>query len=625
MALLVHAERVTRTGTTLGTVQYMSPEQAIGGQVDGRSDIWSLGIVLYEMLAGQPPFNGESEASVLYAIVNEEETPIEQLRTDLPQPLAALVHKAIAKNPQQRYQTMVELVEDLGAIKTGRKIDVKRPSSPKRRAKGRRALWSVAAALVLILLANFADRIFFHREIIDAVAVLPFRNLSGDTEQEWLADALTEQITTGLQSIPTLLVRPNMSSRQYKNTDKKLANIANELRVQAVIEGTILRRANYVRLNIHLIHALKNQQLWSASFEQDIEDVFALRNEIVRALIGEINSKLLPEAKARMTQTEHVKQVAFEAAQRGRWTIASSQGAEKKIDQGIELLRKAIAFDPDYAAAHAQLGWGYLTKAIAFADSRRLLPLMRTEAETALRLDENLAEAHCLMARVHGFDYDWPRMETELQQALSLNPNDVTAYFQYGQFLLCHGRFNEGISFVKRSIDLDPLADPDSPELAVAYSLAGRIDESINLLDKVLKKYPENIDLHAFQAANYAEKRKIPEMQKEIDLVMAANPSPYSSSFFNVAGAHAIAGHRTQALAMLTEIIRATDENYVDPLYIASYAGLVEQVDEAIKWYERAFIEKSSWLMYTRVFTRVGCEKLRADPRFQSFLSRIHL
>jgi tetratricopeptide (TPR) repeat protein len=262
---------------------------------------------------------------------------------------------------------------------------------------------------------------------------------------------------------------------------------------------------------------------------------------------------------------------------------------------------------------------------VAISNPVEYLPQMQAEAEKALRLDPDLNEAHTLQARVKGFACDWKAMEQELLKSLELQPNSRETHFQYAQLLMCLGKHDQALTFLKHSMELDPLADPDDPELAVAFNLAGRIDESIAIVDRALKKDSTNVELRAFQAANYAEKGMIQETHKEIELVMASEPDPWTGAYFNIAAAYELIGDHAQAQAMHQAITKAAISHYIDPVIMASFSGLLGEVDEALACYERALKEKSSWMMYVRLFVRPGCKELKADPRFQDFLARINL
>jgi len=459
---------ITQEGMTMGTIAYMSPEQARGEEVDFRTDIWSLGVVLYEMFGGQLPFKGEQDQAVVYSILNKQPKPITDLRSEMPTSIEQVVAKALEKNPDERYQQINDLLDDLRSISAGiipDEIKVRLRKSKLLRRK--RAILYAGTAGLIIIMAVIALSLFTGRaEAIDSIAVLPLENLTGDPEQEYFVDGVTDELIGQLAQIGALRVISRRSVMQYKGADKPLAEIARELNVDAVVEGTVHQVGESVRIRMQLIDVLPEERnLWAEIYDRAKTDVLVMYSEMARAIADEIQVKLTPEETTRLASARRVNPDAYEAYIKGRlhWYKLTPQDFETAL-QNFEL---ALQKDPNYALAHTGVALVWGTRALfGIVPPNKAVPLAKAAAEKAVELDNTLAEAHYALAVIRAWgEWDWENAETAFLRAIELNPNypDVHAY--YSLFLSIMGRTEEALPYIERALELDPVSytHPPSP------------------------------------------------------------------------------------------------------------------------------------------------------------------
>ncbi|MDH3216959.1 MAG: protein kinase, partial [Candidatus Krumholzibacteria bacterium] len=481
LAKLAGQTKVTKTGMTVGTVAYMSPEQARGDETDSRSDIWSLGVMLYEMLAGRLPFRGEVEPAMLYSILNEDPEPVTRTRGDVPIAVEDIIEKALAKERAKRYETMDELLSELETQRDHLTLGIKeRRFRALRRLKRRKRLVAGTVAVVVLVAAAVLTQMFHTRSMrIDSIAVLPLENLMGDPEQEYFVDGMTEALITELYKIGALRVISKTSVMRYKDTDKPLPQIARELNVDAVVEGSVFRAGERVRITAQLIGAEPERHLWADNYDRDLSDILALFSDVAQAIAGEIRVTLTPQEQARLASVRPVNPEAQELYLRGKYHIYKSTKAGAK--EAIDYFQQAIEIDPDYAEAYAMLAGGHLLLwyfgdlSPEQARSRVAPPLQK-----ALQIDDLLPEAHYIMATIkHYLDWDWAGAETEFKRAIELNANLAENRSEYAWYLVATGRFEEAIAQAKRAVQLDPFSYWTNLTLASTYYYAREYDLAI--------------------------------------------------------------------------------------------------------------------------------------------------
>jgi len=612
---------LTAEGAVMGTLAYMAPEQLRGQAADARTDIWALGVVLHEMLAGERPFQGNSGYELSAAILREKPGP---LPAKVPVPVRAVVERCLAKEAGERYQQAAEVRAALEAIATGAVA----PWAGLRYALRRRQALAITAAVVVFVVAAVAANVGGLRERlfgaspakIESIAVLPLANLSGDPQQDYFADGMHEALITDLAKLSGLRrVIARSSVMRYRETDKPLPQIAGELGVDAVLTGSVLRSGERVRITAQLINARTEEHLWAERYERELRDVLTLQNEIVSSIARQIELKLTPAEAARLARARPVNPEAYEFYLRGRFH--SDKRTPESLKKGLEYFQAAIDSDPAYALGYVGLADTYrLTGSYAVLPPNEAYPRAKTALVKALELDDTLAEAHASLATSHWDDFDWQAAEREFQRALELNPNYPTAHHQYAVYLAASGRHQEAIKEIKRARELDPLSPViRGAQLGILFH-ARKYDETIEEGEKALEAEPPFLYFH--KGAAYIEKRKFDKGVAEFEQQATVSPTP--AVLARLGYAYARVGRRAEAVKIVSELEELSKREYVSSYDIALvYAGLGDKT-ESLAWLERAYENKEGvmWLHFLKVSP--SFDGLRVDPRFQALLRRMN-
>jgi TolB-like protein/tetratricopeptide (TPR) repeat protein len=638
-------EALTSTGMVVGTVEYMSPEQVRAEEVDQRTDLFSFGLVLYEMATRRRAFAGDSPGTIFEAILNRAPTPLLRVNPELPPALEGIISKMLEKDRMLRYQTAADLKVDLHRLKretetvrVGRApLGPPEKASSSRRAApiGNRLIGAVAAAAVVMVAAVLAalnvaglrDRVL-RRDVpppkIESVAVLPLTNLSADPAQEYFADGMTEALISEVGQIGALRVISRQSVMRYKHSDKPLTQIAQELNVDAVVEGSVLRAGNRVRITAELIGAVPERHLWARSYERDLRDVLALQGEVAQGIAREVQVKLTPQEQTRLATARTVNPEAYAAYLRGR-LYASRVGPEGR-QKAIEYFQRAVQLDAGYALAYASLAEVYAgqnTADLLGIQPQEAYAKAREAALRALSLDDSLAEAHAALGSVKLFyEWDWGGAERAVERAFELNPNYVDAYHWLSHLKMVQGRREESLRASLRALELDPLSTTIGAHLAWHYLMARQYDEAIQACRKTLEIQPESTETLDFLGRAYAAKgmhrEAIAKFRKVADLTRG-NPTYMAL----LAWEYAQAGRRREALTVLEDVKRLPRQHYLPGFNLAAaYAALGEK-DEAFRWLETAYGDRSALIVNLRQDFRF--DPLRSDPRFQDLLRRMNL
>jgi eukaryotic-like serine/threonine-protein kinase len=623
---------LTQTGAIVGTLGYMAPEILKGRPATPQSDVWALGVMMFEMVSGRLPFKGQTGFELSSAILREPPSPFP---TTFPSGLKAIIQRSLAKEPGERYQRAGELRAALEAIQPGTataaEVRGATRERPPRKWLAPAAALATALATFLVLVAlnvgGLRERLRGHPASprIESLAVLPLENLSHDPEQEYFADGMTEELITDLSKIGALRVISRTSVMHYKGTQKTVPEIARELHVDAVVEGSVARSGNRVRITAQLIHASSDTHLWADNFERDMKDVLALQDEVARDIANKIQVKLTPQEQARLTSARPVDPEAHELYLKGRYYW--SKRTPDALRKSLEYFQQAVEKDTGYPLAYAGLADCYDMMAAgnySILPSKEAYPKAEAAARKALELDNTLAEAHTSLAWSKlTFDWDWQGAEREFKQAIELNPGYANAHHWYALYLTIMGRHTEAIAEDRRAESLDPFSLIISTDLGFqALGAAGLYDQEIEQCRKTLEMDPNFANAYNCLADGYLHKRMykeaIAEIQKAVEL--SGQSTLWVST---LASTYGRAGRRDEAIKILNQLKARSKREFVSPdLFALVYSGLGDK-GQAFVWLEKAYVDRAITLFHLKFSPLYAC--LRPDPRYADLLRRIGL
>ncbi len=616
LAKLSGQAKLTRTGTAIGTLAYMSPEQASGEEVDHRTDIWSVGVVLYEMLTGQLPFGGEHEGSLVYSIVYESPQSMRKIEPKIKPELESVVGKALEKNPADRYQSMGELLEDIKAIAEGLKPLRAKGRLFRGRLLGIRKPYFYAGIIALLALSIAGIFTIFpsRSEALDSIAVLPLINYSGDPEQEYFVDSLTDQLTSDLYKVSALRVIPPQSVKQYKKTEKSPKEIARELNVKALVQGSVLRSENKVRINAFLIDPAHDRQIWSETFEREASDIFFLQSDLSQAIINGIKVILTPEEKALLAAAHKVDPEAYDLYMKGynAYQVFS-------FDEAFDYINRAIIKDPDFALAYASLGWMYWGLGIsAHIAEKEAYPKAKEAILKALELDENLAFAHSNLAWLkYILDWDFQGAEQEFKRSLELEPGNKDVQMNYIIFLRVMGRFDEGIDRCKHFQERWP---EESWLLVSLYMWAGRYDKGLEEAKEVYKRDPAPFNKYWLAIAYHL--KGMYEEALSLHEELLAIPDYYESSLLEMPKIYAHLGRIDEAYAAMEKVKSRFAEKNIDPSFdMAIFYTALGDKEKAFEFLNQAYENHMGMLMNIKTYPDFF--DLHSDPRFEELVKKM--
>ena len=600
-----------------GTVPYMPPELLRGQNADARSDIYSAGVVLYEMITGHLPFT-ESGPPLIGAILEKSPLPPSAYNRGASSGLESIILKALDKDPNRRYQSAKELEVDLERLSTGVP-----PAIPRRRPAW---AWIAFACPILIMglilglnVHGWRDRLLGSRPHIASLVVLPLENLSGDSQQGYFADGMTDELTTKLAQIGALRVISRTSATHYKNSAKALPEIAKELHVDAVVEGSVLRSGDHVRITVQLIDAATDKHLWAKDYEQPLNDVLRVQDQVAQAIVNEVKVKVSPEEQARLTTSHPVNSEAHEAYLKGHYLLR--QGTEEQLRKAKDYFEEAIKLDPNYAPAYAGLADFYwLTDAIP---PQVAIPKAKEYVLKALAVDDSLADAHSTFAAIKFYgDWDWPGADKEFKRAIELNPNYSEARAAYSAFLSEMGRQEQAVVQIRTAQDMDPLSTATGTTAAWTLYYARQYDGAIQQARKVLDLDPSSISSHDLLGSAYLAKGFYDEALGEYEAVVTSSDRD-PLRLVSLARGYAMSGRRAEAEKVAAQLTAAANTQYVPPFFLGLiYAALGER-NQAFSWLDKAYRDHDPYLVRLKV--EPGLDPLRSDPRFLDLLRRMHL
>ena len=632
---------LTPGGSVVGTIAYMSPEQVRAEETDARADLFSFGLVLYEMGAGRPVFESESPGVIFEAILNRAPIPLLRVNPELPPELGRIVDKALEKDRGLRYQTAADLKADLQRVKhdteSGRAVAglVRQRPVQKRwlQALGGLSLTVMLAVLVVLNVGRWRDRLLSQGTPppIRAIAVLPLEDLSHDPEQDYFADGMTDELITELAQIKALRVISRTSAMRYKGTKKPLQEIAQELNVDALVEGTVLRSGGRVRITAQLIQAATDRHLWAEGYERDLRDVLALQSDVASAIANEIRITLTPQERARLASTREVNREAYEMYLKGRYYW--NKRTRQYIERSIEYFQQATAKDPNYAPAYAGLADAYhVLWVYSSVASRDTYLQANTAALKALEIDDTLAEAHTSLAAIKADnEWDFPGAEREFRRGIELNPNYATAHQWFAEYLAHMGRFGEAIAEIQRAQGLDPLSLVINDSAGEIFMRARQYDRAIAQLKKTMEIDSNFWLAHVDLRDAYAGKKMFDEAIEEgqIAAVLGGEaPEKAAQGAATLRQAYASSGEEgywRKRLDLAKDSLKKGRALGYDasPYRIACIYARLGEKDLAFRWLKRALDERDVSVVYLK--TAPEFDSLRLEPRVIELMRRIGL
>jgi TolB-like protein/Tfp pilus assembly protein PilF len=623
---------LTSPGSAIGTIAYMSPEQAKGQELDCRTDLFSFGAVVYEMATGRLPFRGNTSALIFKGILDEVQTPAARLNPDVSPGLEDIINKALEKDKNLRYQHASDMRSDLMRVK--RESEAGRAAAREVVARTahlkpweRRQRWVVAGMVVLAAILMLAVRLNVFRTqtgAFDSVAVLPFTNQGNNTETEYLSDGMTEEIINSLSRLPQLRVMARTTVYRYKGRDEDPRKIGRDLGVGAVLVGRVLSRGDSYTMQTELVDVSNGTQLWGNQYKGKLDDILGLREEIALQVSENLRVRLNGVEKSEIVKRTTQNVEAYQLYLKGRyfWNKRTADG----LLQALNYLNLAIEKDPQYALAYAGLADSYLVQGwIGQLAPNEIYPKAREAATKALKLDETLAEAHNALATVkRDYDWDWPGAENEYRRAIELRPSYATAHQWYGELLAALGRKQELVVEMNRAQQLDPLSPVINGERAVMLlRVTGRDDLALQELRKALEIDPSFPHTHWQIGLVHLWKGELTEAGTEFQKAEALAPgiTMYKGGLAHV---YAREGRTTEARRLLDELKELSKTRYVSGLDLASiYVGL-GQKEQAFTYLEKAYQQRDPrlilWLTRRQEF-----EGLRSDPRMKDLVRRVGL
>ncbi len=622
LAKLPGSSLLTKEESTMGTVAYMSPEQARGRKVDHRTDLWSLGVVLYEMLAGDLPFRGDHPQVVIYSIINETPEPITSLQPDVPQEMEELLNKLLAKNPIARYQSASEVAGNLRPITKTRNLGFKTDTTIKTAASPhhKRLLRYGTVAVLLVALIAAGLRFFSQPpQTIDSLAVLPFTNLSPNPNAEYLSDGITESLIYSLSQLPNVKVMSRNATFRYKGRATDAQTAGKELGVKAVLVGTVLQREKQLSISVELVDTRDRSVIWGENYHRPFADILAVQSDITNEITAKMRLQLSPTEQRQMQKHSTTNSEAYRLYLLGQHY--ASQYTREGLDKGIGYFNQAIALDSSYALAYFGLAYYYMGMADWYLPVPEAMSKTKAAAVKAIQLDETLVEAHVWLAILHFvYEYDHPAAVREFKHALALNPNNALAHSKYGWYLVLTGRFDEGLAAAKKAQELDPLSTEINHFWGASLYYSRRYDEAAEQLRQTIELSSNYWVSRLYLTKVYQQQGRLDEALAEIQKSTQIDSA--SEIIAMLARAYALAGKRREALHVLDNMQAWPKERYVAPSEIVKVYLALGDKEQALVWLEKAYATRS---FMNTLKVDAEFDPLRQEPRFQAILKKLGL
>jgi serine/threonine-protein kinase len=636
IARSLKAKGITGAGVMIGTPEYMSPEQVEGKEVDQRSDIYSLGVILYEMMTGRLPFQGDTPFTI--GMKHKGETPQnpKELNTHISDDLDRVIMRCLEKDKEKRHQSAGEVRSELESIEKGiptteRIVTERKPITSREITVTfglKKILVPALAVAAIVIAAVFIWQFFLQKKPASlppeqhSIAVLPFADGSPLKDQQYLCDGMTDEIIAKLSTLKSWKVISRSSVMQYKNTNKDINQIGQELGVSTILEGSIRREDDQIRVMTQLVNVEDRFQLWSQTYEQKIESVFAIQSAIAEEITKALKTALSPADEKRMQMNPTDNLEAYNLYLQGRFLWNKRTATDMK--KSIEFYEEAIEKDPEFALAYAGLAdtyinlyeWNVLPSMTSYTNAKKAL-------NKALDLNDSLGEAHCSFAYVlYIFEWDYEPAEKEFKRAIELNPNYATAHQWYGEYLAAMGRFEEAYQEFDKALELDPLSLIISAIKGQILYFEGRYDDSIKQLELTFEMDDKYFPTLLFLAWNYIKKEMY---QEAIDITQKLS-SLYEDSILPLLTnieIHAFSGQMEKAKKIFDDLLQQTPAKYITPQNKATVYSLFGEKDKAFEWLEKAYNERS--LPPNFVIYGYWYDSIRSDPRYKALLKKMNL
>ncbi len=591
LAKLTDYSGITDSGKTLGTAAYMSPEQAEGSDIDHRTDIWSLGVVLYEVLTGEKPYKGDHLYAIVYSILSSKPKSIHRFRPDLPEELETIIERALTKDPDERYQQVEDLLADLQLLERGSELT-----------------GGITACT--------------GESRLPSIAVLPFMNISADEEQEYFCDGMAEEIINALSMLEGLRVVARTSAFSFKGKEEDVREIGRKLNVGSVLEGSVQKAEDRVRIAVMLTSTTDGYQVWSERYERKLQDIFSIQDDISLAVVENLKVKLLGEEESEMTKRHTEDLDAHNAYLQGLyyWGMRTAEGFKNSID----FFERAISLDPQYASAHARIADVYNSMGYwSLLPPKEAFPRAKAASKRALEIDDRHAEAHGTLGWINTiYDWDWKAAENQFKWAIELNPNSSRTRNWYAVHLSFRGRFDEAIKEIDKALELDPLALLVNANAGAIRYCARQYDEAEVMYYRTLELEPNFGIARLFNGCLYIQKKRYEEAISELKkAAKLTGGMPWALGCLGMA--YAVSGQRDKAEELLIDLEEKSKEKYISPVGAALIHLGLGQVDKFREWTEEALEYRDVTMPHLKVFPEF--DSVRSEPWFQEILKRMRL
>jgi serine/threonine protein kinase/tetratricopeptide (TPR) repeat protein len=583
----VQQSTVTQPGRVIGTPAYMSPEQAVGDPVDYKTDIWSLGVVIYEMLTRELPFQGNTQQALTHSILHNKPKNLTRLRRDAPISLERVLLRLMQKDRLSRPDNMKVVVKELESIRRDFVTKVK----PSKRSP--------------------------------SIAVLPFVDMSAESDQEYFCDGMAEELINALTHIKDLRVIARTSAFSYKGRNVDVRDIGKELDVAAILEGSIRKAGNRLRITAQLVDAANGHHLWSERYDRELDDVFVIQDEITSAIVGKLKPKLFGEEKVRLGKEKNVNIEAYQLYLKG--SFFWNKRTEANLKKAIGYFEQALESDPDYALAYTGLAMTYAILPIYSPFRPKIgFPKAKELATRALQIDEAVPEAHACIGFVNAwYDWDWTGAESEFERAIELNPGCAIAHHWYGFAFMFRGRFDEAIQEIEHALELDPISVAINRDLGIFCYYAHRYDQGLLASQKTIEMDPHMFNAHWSLGAAYLGKlmyeEALSEFLKEREVVSASRPWVEPFILFT----YLKLDRPEKAQKVLDSQLEQSKKEYVHPSLIGCMYIILERYDEGFAWFQKGYEEHDQAICWLKVHPFV--DSIRSDPRYTALLKKMNL